>query len=106
MQLRKIKLMLLLAVAEEMKKKQGQKSDFFPIVMNSDNGILKISDRNCGIFSMGVKIWANIFGFFLLVTGQNWTFGNIFMKKKLLYPVCIIRISVKHFVAMVYGLLM
>ncbi len=44
--------MHVLEEQEEMKKNPGQKKDSFHTRMSLVNGIQKIKDRNCGIYSM------------------------------------------------------
>ena len=59
-------------------EKARAKERFFPIVMNSVNGIPKTSGRNYGISSTEENIWASISEYSRSVTGQNLMYGNIF----------------------------
>ena len=70
--------MLQLAADDVMKRKPGQRKDFFRTGMNLDNGIQRIRDLNSGIFLMVIKILENISECSLSVTGQNWMYGSIF----------------------------
>src|SRR5580765_8295052 len=91
-QLKNIISMQQWVVPEEMKRKQEQRRDFFHTGMNSDNGIRKIKDLNCGIYLTGKKIRGNIFVFFRSATGLKWTSGNMLIWKKLNYLNCILLI--------------
>ena len=78
MVLKNINLIVQLEELVEMRKRQERKSDFSLTETTLDNGTLKIKGLNYGIYSMGKSILESILGFFLLVIGQRWIFGNIF----------------------------
>ena len=78
MVLKNINLIVQLEELVEMRKRQERKSDFSLTGTTLDNGTLKIKGLNYGIYSMEKSILESILGFFLLVIGQRWIFGNIF----------------------------
>ena len=72
-----ISLTLLSVELAEMKKSLVQKNVFFHSAIVFINGILKTNAPNFGIFTMHECTKVNRFGYFLSLTGQNSTYGNI-----------------------------
>src|SRR5690625_4975379 len=86
-----------------MRKKHETKNVYYHIEMILVNGILKTNATNCGNYSMGKKIWENIFVYFLSQTGQNWMCGSIWPKKKSPYHIFNLRIKEKYLNGMEYS---
>ena len=87
-------MMLRLAVGDVMKKRRVLKSVFSPTEMRLGNGILRISVRNCGIFSTAASIMESTSVFSRSAIGLKWIYGNTSNWKPLIFLAFISPMSV------------